>query len=157
MKMMSLGVTAGFVLALVAGAATSVKAQAPPPGSGPVHFSGFVRVIDGDTFEVYINGHQTGIGIIGIKAPMGNTACGMAATQALWELMVEGNITLEEDPAIAFDSRKRRMYYVVLSDGSSLAVNMAKTGFVLPTGEGREREDIVSAAASAATARCARR
>src|SRR4029434_123368 len=115
------------VALLIGTAANTAAAQAPPPGSGSVHFTGFVRVIDGDTLEVYINGHQTGCGIIGIKAPMGNTTCGLAAASALWELMAESNITLEEDPEIAFDSRLRRMYYIVLADGSSAAVKMAET------------------------------
>lgn len=139
-----------LALAFSASLTLAAAAQAPPPGSGSVHFEGFVRVIDGDTFEVYINGHQTGIGIIGIEAPMGNTSCGVLATQALSQLMSSGRITLEEDPDVAFDARKRRMYYVVLSDGSSAAVNMAASGLVRPTRQGRERQEVTTAAAAAA-------
>jgi endonuclease YncB( thermonuclease family) len=147
----------GLIITLMFSAAISVRAQAPPPGSGPVHFEGFIRVIDGDTFEVYINGHQTGIGIIGIKAPMGNTSCGIEATNALWGVMSGGGITLEDDAELAYDSRKRRMYYVVLPDGASAAVKMAQTGLVLPTGQGRERDQITAASAAAAKERCAHR
>lgn len=121
-------------------------AQAPPPGSGPIDFNGFVRVIDGDTFEVYIQGHRTGVGIIGIETAMGNTPCGVQATDLLWSLVASGRIRLEEDPEeTAFDARKRRMYRVVLDDGRSAAVVMAESGFVVPTGKGIERNDIQAA------------
>jgi endonuclease YncB( thermonuclease family) len=53
---------------------------APPAGSGPVDVPGFVRVIDGDTIEFYLdgsragNGSLVGVGLIGVEAPQGNTA-----------------------------------------------------------------------------------
>src|SRR5918996_390791 len=73
------------------------RAQAPLPGTGSFDIQGFVRVIDGDTFEVYINGRQSGIGIIGIRAPMGNTPCGRSATARLISYIGRGGIRLEED------------------------------------------------------------
>ena len=42
---------------------------APPPGSGPVDLTGFVRVYDGDTFEALIDGKRARIGLAGINAP----------------------------------------------------------------------------------------
>jgi endonuclease YncB( thermonuclease family) len=130
---------------------TGIRAQAPPPGSGPFDISGFVRVIDGDTFEVYIQGRQTGVGIIGITSPMGNTPCGRAATNFLRRLIGGGGIRLEEDPTFAFDVRKRRMYYTQLPDrASSAAVEMARAGLVKPDGRGVEAKAIAAAAAEAA-------
>jgi hypothetical protein len=61
---------------------------APPPGSGPVDVSSFVRVIDGDTIEAYLGGTRAGIGLIGVDAPMGNTACGRDA--AALRTLVQG-------------------------------------------------------------------
>jgi endonuclease YncB( thermonuclease family) len=131
-----------------------IHAQAPPPGSGPVDFSGFVRVIDGDTFELYISGRRTGVGIIGIRVPMGNTPCGRLASDYLGELVASNQIRLEEDPITpAFDTRKRRMYRVVLVDGRSAAIAMAEAGFALPTGEGIEANDIAAAAGRAGGSR----
>jgi len=140
---------AAFVLSL-----PSARAQAPPPGSGPIDFAGFVRVIDGDTFEIYIDGHQSGLGIVGIKVPMGNTACGRLATGFLESLIGGAGIRLEEDPiASAYDPRKRRMYRLLLPDGRSAAIEIAQAGFALPDGEGIEANEIAAAAADAAASR----
>ena len=45
-----------------------------------------MRVIDGDTLEVYIDGRQIAIGIIGIKAPRVNSRCGRKAAELMNEL-----------------------------------------------------------------------
>jgi endonuclease YncB( thermonuclease family) len=129
-----------------------LSAQAPPPGSGPINFSGFVRVVDGDTFEMYIDGHRTGAGIVGIRAPMGNTSCGRLATAYLQSLLPTPGIRLEEDPiAPPFDARKRRLYRLILADGRSAAVAMAEAGYATPTGDGIEANDIAAAAGRAAS------
>lgn len=121
-------------------------AQAPPPGSGPIDFSGYVRVIDGNSVEVYINGHQIGIGIVGIKAPEGNTECGRAATAYLTELLSSYQVRLEDDPVTpAFDARKRRMFRLVLPDSRSAAIAMAEAGLVDGTGDGVEAKEIAAA------------
>jgi endonuclease YncB( thermonuclease family) len=123
-----------------------IQAQAPPPGSGPIDFSGFVRVIDGDTVEMYIEGNRTGVGIVGIRTPMGNTPCGRQATGFLWSLIASGRVRLEEDPIeVPFDERKRRLYRLVLDDGRSAAVVLTESGYAFPTGRGLERADIAAA------------
>ena len=65
----------------------AIAAQAPPKGSGTIEITGPMRVIDGDTFEVYIDGRQTAIGIIGIKALRANTPCGRRAAQFTADLV----------------------------------------------------------------------
>jgi len=121
-------------------------AQAPPAGSGPIDFSGYIRVIDGNSVEVYINGHQIGIGIVGIKAPEGNTPCGQAATAYLTELLSSYQVRLEEDPITpSFDERKRRMFRLVLPDKRSAAIALAEAGLVERTGDGIEANDIAAA------------
>ena len=137
-----------FTVALMASAALAqgIFAQAPPAGSGPIDFSGYVRVIEGDTVEVYINGHQTGIGIVGIKAPAGNTECGRLAIAFLQELLSSNQVRLEEDPVTpAFDARKRRMFRLVLPDKRSAAIAMAEAGLVDSTGQGIEANDLAAA------------
>src|SRR5262245_43756499 len=59
---------------------------APPPGSGPLTVEGFVRVYDGDTVEVQMHGTRMVLGVIGIDAPEGNTACGQQAAGMMWQL-----------------------------------------------------------------------
>jgi endonuclease YncB( thermonuclease family) len=113
-----------------------------------------VRVIDGDTVEIYINGHQTGIGIVGIKAPEGNTPCGRQASAYLAQLLSTKKVRLEDDPITpAFDKKKRRMFRLVLSDGRSAAVALAEGGFARPDGGGIEANDIAAAAGRANSAR----
>jgi endonuclease YncB( thermonuclease family) len=140
--------------ACLGGTERSLSAQAPPPGSGPIEFNGFVRVIDGDSVEIYVNGSRIGIGIVGIRTPMGNTSCGQDATGYLWSLLSEPPVRFEEDPvANAFDRRKRRMYRVVLRDGRSAAVVMAEAGYAMPTGEGIETNEISAAVGRARRSR----
>jgi endonuclease YncB( thermonuclease family) len=132
--------------ALLGASERCLLAQAPPPGSGPIEFKGFVRVVDGDSVEIYVNGSRIGIGIVGIRTPMGNTSCGQDATGYLWSLLSTPPVRFEEDPvAAAFDRRKRRMYRLVLHDGRSAAVVMAEAGYAMPTGEGIETNDIAAA------------
>lgn len=136
---------AGFVPVALAQSTTSIQraptAGAPPPNSGPVDYKGFVRVIDGDTAEIYINGNQVGIGLIGIKAPMGNTPCGQEAI-AFKKQLVIGGLFLKEDRNISFDSRKRRMYYAYTRDGRSVAKELVQAGEVDADGTGDEANDL---------------
>ena len=134
-----------------AGAQRVGPGGAPPVGSGPVDVTGFVRVIDGDTIEAYIGGKRAGIGLIGLDAPMGNTACGRDAAAALRGL-VRGGLRLEEDPGSAFDALGRRMYYGTTRDGKSIAEEQVKAGVAQAGGEGRERDTLAAAEATARAA-----
>src|SRR5688572_9395431 len=92
--------------------APAVGAQAPPKGSGSIEISGPIRVVDGDTFEVYIGGRQVAIGLIGVKAIRANTPCGRKAAELMQELVntrdgveVPLGLRFEEDLAHTFDAR----------------------------------------------------
>lgn len=122
----------------------------PPPGSGPIDVTGFVRVIDADTLEIYIRRNQVGVGIIGIRGPMLNTACGQQAGRFLQGLL-NGPIRLEEDPAIIFDARKRRMYYVK-KVGRSVAEQLVNAGLARADGTGVEAAALAAAEANARAA-----
>ena len=123
-----------------------VEAQAPKKGTGPKEIIGPVRVIDGDTLEVYIEGRQTGIGIIGIKAPRANSPCGRKAAEFTQELLngLDKKIKLrfEEDKDLDFDRRKRRLYYLKLPGGISAALELVRAGLAEPDGTGDEREEL---------------
>jgi endonuclease YncB( thermonuclease family) len=114
---------------------------APPPGSGPVDVTGFIRVIEADTVEIRIEGRQVGVGFVGIEAPMGNTACGRRAIDRLVNLLARGlRLEEDEDLSLTFDVRRRRMYHAVSkADGSSLAAQLVRAGFARSSGRGRER------------------
>ncbi len=116
---------------------------APAPGTGGFTSEGFVRAIDGSTFELYIGSHQIGIGVIGIDVPEGNTICGQMAADYLQGL-VWGGLRFEEDPDIAFDERMRRMYYAFTPDGRSVAQEMVAAGYATPTGEGLEATNLAA-------------
>jgi endonuclease YncB( thermonuclease family) len=153
-----------FIVAMAAGmllgVMPAVHAQAPGKGTGLVEITGPVRVVDGDTFEVYIEGRQTAIGIIGIKAPRANSSCGRKAaeyTQALVNfingIQVPIRLRFEEDLALTFDGRKRRMYYLKLPGGRSVAVALVAAGLAEPDGTGQESEELMEAYARAAKCR----
>src|SRR3954447_24970275 len=97
-------VIAALVLSLVAPMLASVESipgsavhaqsvpagGAPPVGSGSVETTGFIRGIDGDTLETQLLGQQSAIGLIGITAPPGNTACGREASAQARTLTARG-------------------------------------------------------------------
>ncbi len=134
-------------------ASGALLAQAPPRGSGDITFPGFVRAIEGDTFEAWIRGSRVGIGLIGVRAPMGNTACGRSAI-ALAQNLVRGGVRLEEDLNITFDDRKRRMYYLKRpGDGALIALALVSAGVARADGTGREAAALLAAQADASANR----
>jgi endonuclease YncB( thermonuclease family) len=117
----------GLMLSVL-GAGERASAQAPARGSGQRMVPGPVRVIEADTLEVWLDGSRVGVGVIGIKAPPGNTACGREAIKAASQLVADG-IWLEEDLTLpSIDKRKRRMYRVSTASGQSLAQDLARAG-----------------------------
>jgi endonuclease YncB( thermonuclease family) len=142
--------TSGAMLAAAAG----TIAQAPPPGSGTVRITGPVRVIEGDTLEVNIEGRRVGVGVIGIVAPAGNTGCGRQAIQFAYSLLDAG-VELEEDPGVpAFDRAKRRMYRVrLLPSRTPLALALASAGFANADPNAQEAIDRAEVEAAVAEAR----
>jgi endonuclease YncB( thermonuclease family) len=138
-----------LILLIVGGPSRPASPQAPPKNSGPVDITDFVRVIDGDTLEVFHDGRRIGIGLIGVRAPQGNTECGRQAARFLQSLL-ENGVYLEEDPDLTFDSRNRRMYRAsTRGDMRSVAVALAEAGFVIPDGRGLEQAAIAAAVAAA--------
>ncbi|MCU1328810.1 MAG: hypothetical protein JWN34_4180 [Bryobacterales bacterium] len=143
----SMSAIIGTSLLFIPGA---MHAQAPPRGSGNVEYRGFVRVIDGGTFEMYLKGNQVGVGAIGIKAPEGNTPCGKLAAK-LPQVLLPFRASLEEDPKITFDARGRRMYYLLTSDGRSVAQELVKAGLAVPDGTGKEAAKLIGLSKQAST------
>jgi len=122
-------------------------AQRVPPGGAPVAGTGTkqtksnIRVIDGDTIETWLDGQQSGVGLIGINAARANAQCGQMAIGKMYSLVKQG-LRLEEDPNITFDARGRRMYQAYTKDGALLAEEMVKAGFAKP---GAQRDLVRSA------------
>jgi endonuclease YncB( thermonuclease family) len=150
-------VIAAAVMAMAAGLTLAAGGQAPARGTGALNITGPVRVIDGDTIEVYVGGGQIGAGLIGIKAPPGNTACGKKAARFLETLInqlpggtgPESTLRFDEDLDITFDARKRRMYYLMLPGGISAAAELVRAGLAEPDGTGNEKVELSAAAAQA--------
>jgi endonuclease YncB( thermonuclease family) len=116
-----------------------------------VRVSAPVRVIEGDTLDVNVEGERTGVGLIGISAPPGNTACGREAIAQL-RLLAHDGIDLVEDASIVFDERGRRMYYAFTPDGRSIALELVQAGVVRADGTGREAQQLAEAGAEARAA-----
>jgi endonuclease YncB( thermonuclease family) len=124
-----------MIVGILVALAPAIRAQAPAKGTGAVEALGPVRVIDGDTLEVYIDGKRTGVGIVGIKAPRGNSPCGKQATAFLHKLVnqIDGQdarikLRFEEDSTVTFDSRNRRMYHLKLPGGVSAGAELVRAG-----------------------------
>jgi endonuclease YncB( thermonuclease family) len=150
------GLTATGAMARVEPAREKVvPANAPAADSGPVALKGYIRVIDGKTLESYIGGKRVGIGLIGVDAPQGNTACGREATARL-EALVKGGLELDDDPSFTFDDRFRRMYTATTHDGRSVAKELVSRGVARADKRGKERQELedVETAAQAAQRGC---
>ncbi len=134
-------------LAIGVSAAPAVPARAvgpggaPPAGSGAVDVTGFIRIIEGDTVEIRIEGRQVGVGFVGIQAPMGNTPCGRLAMSQLAGLLARGlRLEEDEDLSLAFDERGRRMYHALSkATGASLEAALVRAGYARSSGRGRDR------------------
>src|SRR5262245_22298817 len=109
--------------------------SAPPPGTPPIEVRGFVRVIDGDSMEVRLDGKQVGIGIVGVNVPMGNTPCGREATERLRRLVM-GGMRLEDVSGEVADERGRRMFRVLTLDGRDVATELTRAGLARASGRG---------------------
>ncbi|MGH3116802.1 MAG: PQQ-dependent sugar dehydrogenase, partial [Gaiellales bacterium] len=119
-----------------------------------IDFKGFVRVIDGDTIEVRLNGRRAGIAIAGIDAPQGNTACGRTATQLLQGL-VAGGVKLEDDPdpTLRVDGRKRLVFHVLTLNGGRIDQELVSAGAARSDGSGSDRSGLASLESAAKAAR----
>jgi endonuclease YncB( thermonuclease family) len=104
-----LGIVALAAFALVEQPQPADAGRIGPGGAlavkrGPKEVRGFVRVIDGDTLDVNIDGQRVAVGLLGVRAPQANTECGIEATKAL-QALVKGGLRLEEDNTLAIDGR----------------------------------------------------
>src|SRR5262249_27363783 len=110
---------------------------APDPKSGPFQPTGFVRVVDGDSLEVVIDGRRVAVGILGGDAAPFGTPCGTAA-RAETQSMVGRGVVLQDDPSNVLDARKRRLYQVSAPDGRSVAATLVSAGLARANGLGPE-------------------
>ena len=128
-----------FTAVMVAGslcAPTTFAQFGPNPPSNTLFRS--VRVIDGNTVEVAVQGGRLGIGLIGVRAARGNSECGRHATRALWQLSAAG-LLFEEDAEGIPHEKYRRLYYAFTADGRSVAEHLVLAGLARADGRGRER------------------
>lgn len=102
----------------------------------PDGFYKVVRVIDGDTILVYINGKNQSVRLIGINAPETNdprkkVECfGKEAKEKAIELLTDKNVRLIKDPTQGDkDKYQRLLRYVFLEDGTNFNKLMIEEGY----------------------------
>jgi len=100
---------------------------------------GYIRVFQGDTLDARNGRGRVLIGILGIKAPNGNTPCGKEAT-ALTEELVSGGVEVYEEPGLVLDARMRRMYNIMTLDGRSIAEELVTGGLARADGQGANHD-----------------
>lgn len=131
--------------------ASAVSGGAPPVGSGTVRSSAEVRVLDGNTIITWINGKQTAVRVAGLDVAPYTTPCGAAATKQLWKLTKGGELTLEEDNALAFDAQGLRVYHALARDGRAISQELVKAGVAKVNSKAESRHLFIADEAQART------
>src|SRR5262249_41425047 len=134
------------VVAIVQTAAPVAAGRVGPGGAlavspGPKELHGTFYNVDGDTLNAWIEDEQVPVGLVGVRTPMGNTDCGMQATNALRKLL-KGAIRLEDDAKVTIDGRKRRMYTAYTLDGQPVAQALVQVGLTRHDGRGERHEEL---------------
>ncbi|MDQ2784148.1 MAG: PQQ-dependent sugar dehydrogenase [Chloroflexota bacterium] len=132
--------------------ASTPPGGAPPAGSGTVRSSAMLRVLDGNTLITWINGKQVAVRLAGIDVAPYTTPCGAAATSQLWKLTRGGELTLEEDTTLAFDSHGLRIYHALDRNGHAISQELVKAGVAKVNGKAEARHLFAADEAQARTA-----
>ena len=107
MMMRWVALLTGFLLGFVV-----AQANFPKP-EGQLVKATVIRVIDGDTFEVHIQGSPVRVRVIGYDSPERDTPFSDTATKFL-KALIEGREVLLESDVQALDRYGRRLYHVWL-------------------------------------------
>ena len=92
-----------------------------------------------EIFRLQGDGKVPASGILGVKAPNGNTLCGKEAT-AFTEELVSSGVELYEEPGLVIDARMRRMYNIMTLDGRSVAEELVTAGLARADGQGANHD-----------------
>ncbi len=108
-----------------------LSSQSPKPG-----FVKVVKVIDGDTLDVSLNGKTTRVRLIGVNSPESvdprkSVECfGVEASNEAKKLLLGQFVKLESDDSQQnIDRYGRLLRYVYLEDGTSFNKEMIELGF----------------------------
>jgi endonuclease YncB( thermonuclease family) len=133
------------------------SAQAPDRLHGPLTVRGPVRVIEGDTLEVSINGMRVGVRIPGITVPRGNTPCGRQASAAMRELLSSGALLDDEIRLSPRDNRGLSQLRVTNAAGRAVAAELAAAGLAIADSANENAADFPEILAAQSNAQNARR
>jgi endonuclease YncB( thermonuclease family) len=120
-------VTGGLLLLLAARPAF-LQSEAPSTAVLPAPAIATVnRVIDGSSLDAHVDGQRTALGYLGVETASPLEPCGQEALERNRELAGR-RVQVQEDPAISFDARGRRLYYVSTLDGESIEETLVREG-----------------------------
>lgn len=125
----TIGAVVAVSVVLVAGMATVlVLPLLRPAASGdPTH--AVLRVVDGDTVHVLVDGRDETVRLLGINAPETDQCWGSEATRAAAGLLDGAFVTLVADPGQSDRDRYGRLLrYVVLADGTDVGRRLVEDG-----------------------------
>jgi micrococcal nuclease len=115
----------------VTGAPAPPAASPSPPRSNSHELPAYpvVKVVDGDTLHVLVDGRDETVRIIGINAPETDECWGTEATQAATRLLDGATVALIADPTQADRDRYGRLLRsVVLPDGTDVGLRLISDG-----------------------------
>jgi glucose/arabinose dehydrogenase len=106
--------------------------------------TGYVRVIDGNTLEAWVERRSMGVRIVGIDVPPYNTACG-EASQAGLQRLTSGGVVFEGDPSVPAYAGALRLLRVKTKDSRSIAAELVAAGLARGNGQGSEAATLSAA------------
>ncbi len=126
---------------------TPQQQEKAPFGSGNTY--PFIRVVDGDTVIVGIEGRSEYVRLIGIDSPEPNDPDGpecyaTEATEHMKAIALTGSVVLRFEPAQGYrDTYGRLLAYVELPDGTDLGERMLGDGYAreFTYGQGHTRRE----------------
>lgn len=148
----------GVVVAFLVAAVVWVVGTFVPEPAGPARDAHVMRVVDGDTLVVQLDGAEQRVRLIGIDTPettKGKNECfGLEATNALDSLVGGRDVELVADPTQTDTDRYDRLLRYVVVDGRDVGLVLLENGwarqYIYRASDPSLRQDQYGAAAVAA-------
>ena len=133
----------GLLVACIGSETDSDSTDSKSLGSDSLKEARVVRVIDGDTLDVLINGTKHRVRLFGIDTPERGEKCYREATSRMREL--SGDVVNIESGPRTEDRYGRLLFYLYTQDGESIDARLIQEGLATAwTRDGQHRNLLVA-------------